>query len=223
MGIFTIAAILVAVVLLGLLVWRITTPVAEAVDPGTIVLTPGSISGETQQTFPAIIPRSFNQPQGQTFSYSGWILVNDFTFNYGQKRTIFTKGDCPGVYLDSTSNSLLVVVKTYGASESILISNIPAKKWIHLGIVVDQDAVNVYINGVIRQHHTLAQLPDQNDDLVTAGGVGWDGVLSNLTYYSRSLSASDVDRLSKNVPKDDLRVPPAGPQYFDMSWYTGRT
>ena len=82
MGIFTIAAILVAVVLLGLLVWRITTPVAEAVDPGTIVLTPGSISGETQQTFPSIIPRSFNQPQGQTFSYSGWILINDFTFNY---------------------------------------------------------------------------------------------------------------------------------------------
>jgi Concanavalin A-like lectin/glucanases superfamily len=223
MSTFTIVAILVAVVLLGLVIWRISTPVAVS-DPGTVVVSPGSISGETQQTSNAVLPRSFNQPQGETFTYAGWILVNDYTFNYGQKRTIFSKGDCPGVYLDSTSNSLLVVVNTYGASESILVSNLPAKKWIHLGVVVDQDAVNIYINGVIRQHHTLAQLPKQNTDPVVIGGTaGWDGVLSNLTYYSRSLSASDIDGLSKNVPKDDMHTSPAGPQYFDMSWYTGRT
>jgi hypothetical protein len=222
MDTFTIIGILVALIILGLIYLRVSTPTGSS-DPGTVVISPGSISGQTQQKPTVTIPKSFNQPQGETFSYSGWILVNDFTLNYGQKREIFTKGDCPGVYLDSTSNSILVVVNTYGAPESILISNLPAKKWIHLGIVVDQDAVNIYINGVIRQHHTLAQLPKQNNDPVTIGGVGWDGVLSNLTYYSRSLSASEIDGLSKNVPTDDLHVPPAGPQYFDMSWYTGRT
>jgi hypothetical protein len=222
MDTFTIIGILVALIILGLIYWRVTTSTVKS-EPGTVAVLRKSISGQTQQKTTVKIPRSFNQPQGQTFSYSGWILVNDFTLNYGQKRQIFSKGDCPGVYLDSTSNSILVVVNTYGAPESILISNLPAKKWIHLGIVVDQDAVNIYINGVIRQHHALAQLPDQNDDPVTIGGVGWDGVLSNLTYYSRSLSASEIDNLSKNVPTDDLHVPPAGPQYFDMSWYTGRT
>jgi hypothetical protein len=151
--------------------------------------------------------------------------MNDFTMNYGQKRTIFSKNDCPGLYLDSTSNSLLVVVDTYGSKESILISNIPARKWIHFGIVVDQDSVDIYINGVIRQHHMLAQLPKQNDSPITIGSdsVGFDGALSGLMYYTRSLTASDMDELSKTVPKDDLHIPPAGPQYFDMTWYTGRT
>jgi hypothetical protein len=53
--------------------------------------------------------------------------------------------------------------------------------------------------------------------------AGWDGVLSNLQYTPRSLSASEVAALTENVPKNDLSVPPSGPQYFDLSWYIGRT
>jgi hypothetical protein len=220
---YTIIAILVALTIIGVVIWRVTR-VPESSDPGAVRLLEGSMSGKTQRTASTPLPRSFNQQQGATFTYAGWILINDFTVNYGQKRMIFSKGDCPGVYLDSTSNSLLVVVDTYGSKESILISNIPAKKWIHLALVVDQDAVDVYINGIIRQHHTLAQLPKQNNTAVTLGSetLGWEGVLSGLSYYSRSLSASDIDRLSKAVPTDDLHVAPSGPQYFDMSWYTGR-
>jgi hypothetical protein len=118
----------------------------------------------------------------------------------------------------------LVVVDTYGSPESILISNLPARKWIHFGLVVDQDSVDIYINGIIRQHHTLAQLPKQNEKSVALGSntVGWDGVLSGLTYSSRSLTASEIDALSKTVPTDSLQVAPSAPQYFDMSWYTGR-
>ena len=107
-----------------------------------------------------------------------------------------------------------------------MISNITANKWIHFAIVVDQDSLDIYINGVVRQHHTLLQLPKQNNDQVTIGSnsaAGWDGVLSNLQYIPRSLSASEVAALTENVPKDDLTVPPSGPQYFDLSWYIGRT
>lgn len=194
-------------------------------DPTAVVLVDGSISGKTGRSYTNPMPRSFNQAEGATFTYAGWLLMNDFTMNYGQKRVIFSKNDCPGLYLDSTSNSLLVVVDTYGSKESILISNIPARKWIHFGIVVDQDSVDIYINGVIRQHHMLAQLPKQNESPITIGSdsVGFDGALSGLMYYTRSLTASDMDELSKTVPKDDLHTPPAGPQYFDMTWYTGRT
>jgi hypothetical protein len=150
--------------------------------------------------------------------------VRDFTTNYGKKRLIFGKGDCPGVYLDTTSNSLLIVVNTYGSTESILISNIPAQKWIHLAIVVNQYSVDVYVNGILRQHHTLGQLPKQNESTVSMGSSteGWDGVLSDLTYYQRSLSPAEVESMAANVPKDDMYRAPAGPQYFDMSWYTGR-
>lgn len=222
MGVFTIIATLVALTIIGLVIWRIMSPKAN--DPGTVRLVEGSMSGKTMRTAPGTLPRSFNQEQGATFTYTGWLLFNDFTFNYGEKRMIFSKGDCPGVYLDSTSNGVLVVIDTYGSKESILISNLPAKKWIHFGLVVDQDSVDIYINGVIRQHHTLAQLPKQNDKSITLGSdtVGWDGVLSDLTYHSRSLTSSEVDELSRTVPTDDMHVAPSGPQYFDMSWYTGR-
>lgn len=224
MDTFTIFAIVVTLVLIGLILWNMFGK-STVTDPTAVVLVDGSISGKTGRSYTNPIPRSFNQAEGATFTYAGWLLMNDFTMNYGQKRVIFSKNDCPGLYLDSTSNSLLVVVDTYGSKESILISNIPARKWIHFGIVVDQDSVDIYINGVIRQHHMLAQLPKQNDSPITIGSdsVGFDGALSGLTYYTRSLTASDMDELSKTVPKDDLHTPPAGPQYFDMTWYTGRT
>ena len=188
----------------------------------------GSLSGKETKTEPSSkISRSFNQSQGATFTYTGWILVKDFTYNYGRKRLIFSKGDCPGLYLDTTSNSLLVTIQTFADTpESILIPNIPAGKWVHFAIVVDQDSVDIYINGVIRQHHSLLQLPKQNDAGIVMGSssaAGWDGVLANLQYTPRSLSSGDISALISDVPKNDLTVPPSGPQYFDMSWYVGRT
>jgi hypothetical protein len=189
-----------------------------------VIVQPGPTTGKVEKNSALVLPRSFNQPEGIVFSFTGWILVRDFTTNYGKKRLIFGKGDCPGVYLDTTSNSLLIVVNTYGSTESILISNIPAQKWIHLAIVVNQYSVDVYVNGILRQHHTLGQLPKQNESTVSMGSSteGWDGVLSDLTYYQRSLSPAEVESMAANVPKDDMYRAPAGPQYFDMSWYTGR-
>jgi hypothetical protein len=225
MDTFTIVGIIVAVILIGWILWRVFAykKTTDAID-----LLTGSISGKESKIVPGDkLSRSFNQKEGATFTYTGWILVKDFTYNYGQKRVIFTKDDCPGLYLDTTSNSILVVIKTFADTpETILISNITANKWMHFAIVVDQDSVDIYINGVVRQHHTLNQLPKQNESAITMGSnaaAGWDGVLSNLQYTPRSLSAGEVAALTADVPKDDLSVPPAGPQYYDLSWYIGRT
>jgi len=224
MGTVEIIGGLVVLVIVVVIVWRVLTPQAKKSDAIDII--PGSVSGKQVQTSSVTLDRSFNQPQGATFTYTGWILVNDFTFNYGKKRTIFTKGDCPGLYLDTTSNSLLIAVNTYAdMAETVLIDNIPANKWVHFAIIVDQDAMDVYINGIIRQHHSLLQLPKQNDTGVTMGSssaAGWDGVLANLQYTPRSLSAGEVAALTADVPTNDLKVKPSGPQYFDLSWYTGR-
>jgi hypothetical protein len=226
MSVFTFVAAAATTIIIGVILWRIFGTSAKKTDAVDIMC--GSLSGKETKTEPSgKITRSFNQKEGATFTYAGWILVKDFTYNYGRKRLIFSKGDCPGLYLDSTSNSLLIVIQTFANTpESILISNIPAGKWVHFAIAVDQDSVDIYINGVIRQHHSLLQLPKQNESDVTmgsAGTEGWDGVLSNLQYTPRSLTSGDISALISDVPKNDLTVPPSGPQYFDMSWYTGRT
>lgn len=140
---------------------------------------------------------------------------------YGNKRRIFSREDSPGLYIDSTSNSLIVNVNTFGAMETILIPNIPAQKWIHFALVVDQHSVDVYINGILRQHQTLSQLPKQSEMGVTMG-PGWNGVLARLSYWARSLKPEEVKRLAEANLPDDMERRPSGPQYFDITWYIGR-
>ena len=186
------------------------------------ILTTGQ-SGKSQTTPAAHIFRSFNQPDGAVFTYVTWITVNDFTFNYGLQRAIFSKNNCPGVYLDSTSNALLVKINTYGGGmESILIPNIPAQKWIHIAVEVNQYSLSVFINGILRQTHTLSQLPLQNKDSLVVGSsdAGWDGMITGLTYYSRILKPDEIEKLAAQEPSS-AGIVPTMPPYSDLGWYIG--
>jgi hypothetical protein len=194
-----------------------------AVPSDQVNIVVGSQSGKQNKKISIQLPQSFNQPEGLTYSYSGWVLVNDFGAGYGKRRTIFKVGDdTPGLFIDSTSNSFIVAVKTFGATETILIPSVPALKWLHVGLVVDQQSVDVYINGTLRQHHTLGQLPQQSTSPEIQMGPDWDGVLAKLTYYSRALTPSEIKRIAAEPVPDDLQKKPATPQYFDLSWYIGR-
>lgn len=173
------------------------------------------------------LPKSYNQDKGITFSYTGWLLFEDFTYRLGTPKVIFVKGPedmssmCPGVFLDSNTNSILVKIDTFGAQEVISVPNIPAKKWVHFGLVVDQDSVDVYINGVLHTHHTLAQLPRQNPSPVRIGlGGGFKGQVSNLNYYNYFLTPAQVKgnmAVEPHLNQDDV---PAKPPYSDISWWT---
>jgi hypothetical protein len=216
MGVWVILGI---VILVGALLYYVFTP-SKSTD--SVAVIPDLQSGfySTTRSTSSLLP-SFNQPQGRVYSYTGWLLVKDFTQGYGTKRKIFSQGDAPGVYLDSTPNAILVAVKTYGTTETILIPNIPAMKWIHLAIVVDQQSVDVYINGTLKQHHTLTQLPDLTEDSLTTG-PGWNGYIGRLVYYRRALSYAEVSA-EANKPPPPLPEEAVGKNgYFDITWYIGR-
>jgi hypothetical protein len=193
-------------------------------DPNTVAVQNSTVSGKVATMSELTLPRSVNQAEGATFTFDGWFDVNDYTYGYGKKRVIFTRADCPGVYLDSTSNSVLVLINTFGSVESIMISNVPAQKWVHIAVVVTQYTVDVYINGMIRQHHTLTQLPKQEDAAVQIGSTqaGFDGQVGGLTYYARALSASEISTHAAAAPPTSLVQAPASGQYLDISWYLGR-
>lgn len=195
----------------------------EAAPSDQVNIVKGSRDGRTSITVSPRLPLSFNQPEGLTYSYSGWVLVKDFGEGYGQRRTIFKTGDdAPALYIDSTSNAFIVAVNTFGTTETVLIPSVPAMKWLHVALVVDQQSLDVYINGTLRQHHTLGQLPKQSDTPNIVLGGGWSGVLADLVYYSRALMPTEIKRLSSQPAPDDLQREPALPQYFDISWYIGR-
>lgn len=217
MEISTIIGVLVIGILVAYMVWF--APQAARADK--VVLFDNSIPGDVKQSFPAQLPRSYNEAEGLTYSYTTWILIKDFTRGYGERRRIFSKEDSPGLYIDSTSNSLVVAVDTYGTTETILIPNIPAMKWIHFAMVVDQHSVDIYINGILRKHHTLGQLPQMNDTALSIGST-WDGVIARLTYYARSLNHVEIKKMVQEPVPKDLDRQPAAPNYFDISWYIGR-
>lgn len=208
-------------VILGLVGIGIYAWVSQApkIDARTLVDVPQSGMVKTSVNYD--LPTSFNEPEGLTYSYSMWLLVKDFTTGFGTRRPILVKGDSPGVYLDSTSNSLVIAVKTYGTVETVLIPNIPAMKWIHLAIVVNQYAVDVYINGTLRQHHTLSQLPDLTNDPVVLG-PGWNGLIGRALYFPRSLSYSEINTMSAAEPPPYNETVIGKNNYFDLTWYTGR-
>jgi hypothetical protein len=211
---------LVAVALvLGItaLLWHLTT--VKKTDE--VVIVSGSQRASVKSPFTDPVPRSFNQENGLEFSYAGWILINDFTEGYGKTRTILDKDGSPRISIDSTSNSLIFALKTYGAEETVLVPNIPAAKWIHFAMVVNQQSMDVYINGTLRQHHTLGQLPAQNNAIVTTGSK-WNGVVARVSYWPRDISSSEVQSLAAQPVPDSLQPTPGSPQYFDITWYIGR-
>jgi hypothetical protein len=214
-------AILGILIVVGGVLYLLFAPSSSA-SSDSIVLIPDVQSGQlaTTRGTTSLLP-SFNQPKGRVYSYTGWLVIKDFTQGYGTKRTIFSKGEAPALYLDSTSNALLVAVKTYSSVETILVPNIPAMKWIHFAIVVDQQSVDLYINGTLRQHHTLTQLPDLTEDPLTTG-PGWNGYLGSLTYFRRALSYGEISSMASKPPPKLPEEAVGKNGYFDITWYIGR-
>ena len=217
-GLVILGLLLVAAVLLYVLL----IPSSSSSSSDAVTLIPDLQSGmlATTRATTSLLP-SFNQPEGRVYSYTTWLLFKDFTQGYGTKRKIFSKGDAPGLYLDTTSNALSVAVKTYGTTETILIPNIPAMKWIHFGLVVNQQSVDIYINGTLRQHHTLTQLPDLTEDALTTG-PNWNGYLGQLVYYRRAVSYAEMNTLASQPPPQLPEETVGKNSYFDITWYIGR-
>jgi hypothetical protein len=198
--------------------------------PTTVTIVGPIMDARSPKTVKDPVPLSLNEKEGMVFSYSGWLLIEDWMYRQGSLRCIFNKGsadsssECPGLYLDATSNAMILKVNTYGDTETLQIPNLPARKWIHFVVVIDQNAVNVYIDGILRVYHSLAKLPRQNKGSVfVAPAGGWAGQIGTLTYHRYALDQGEVSRLMAVAPYEDTtksKIPL--PPYFDTTWYLGR-
>jgi hypothetical protein len=181
--------------------------------------------GKDDKQYLKPLPVSVNRPAGIEFSYTGWLRIDDFAYRFGEPKVIFVKGSadlstaCPALVIDSNTNTLLVKVDTFGSQETIPVIGVPANKWLHVGINVNQEAVDVYINGTMYAHHILTQLPKQNaGSVLNSPGGGFAGKIVRLEYHPQVLSASDIQSRAREAP-------PTGeenqvfPEYFDKSWF----
>jgi len=182
--------------------------------------------GKDSDVYRKTLPASINRPDGIEFSYSGWLRIDDFAFKFGVPKVIFVKGSadlstaCPALVIDGNTNTLLLKVDTFGAQETVSIVSVPAKKWLHFAINVNQEAVDVYINGILYAHHILSQLPKQNSaSVLTSPDGGFAGKVVRIQYHPQTLTESDILSKAREQPPTGNEKDQVFPPYFDMSWF----
>jgi hypothetical protein len=141
-----------------------------------------------------------------------------------------------GTNLDKTHGNLLLILNTFQPSNSdtefaeyIIVNNIPINKWVNCSIRVENTTVDMYINGVMTQRHTLNNLPRQNYYDTYVGDTIEDGFIGNISYlryYDRALRYDEIQDIFGKGPNlkkiDDTSILP-GNDYISTSWYYNLT
>jgi hypothetical protein len=219
------------------------TLVDGMVDAKQLIVIPQDPSNNSSIT----IQRSVNATDGIEFTWSTWIFIDDLTYNSGQYRCVFYKGNdfssdpnagedqqglnfpnnAPGVYIAPNTNNLIIFMNTFNViNEQVTIEDIPINKWFNLIIRCQNTTLDVYMNGLIVKSHELHGVPKQNyGNVYVAANGGFSGNISDLKYYSYALGTSEINRLmtkgpntnSKDTLLNNLKV--KNPNYLSLRWY----
>ena len=179
---------------------------------------------------PGSIPllRSHNKSDAE-FTYSVWLMVENTEYKYGEWKHVFHRGNdtgyplrAPGVYFHPKENTIRVYMNTMNeAMEYVDIPNVPIKKWIHLGVVLRGNQLEVYFNGKLRMVKTFTSVPRQNHGKLWINLFGgFDGYLSRFRYFNYAVDYSTLLNIVKDGPNtskciDGDEIPP----YLDDAWW----
>jgi hypothetical protein len=197
------------------------------------------------------ILRSNNQKTGIEFTWCVWLNISMINASSGNVyQHIFNKGNNtygsdgiatinngPGMYLNLTNSTPLihVVMNTVSPTnpiQTVDIDNIPLKKWFHVILRMQNNLLDVYINGVVTQRVTFPYVPKQNyQDIYVCqdNGVstGFSGNLSDLRYYDRALNIFEITGIVSNGPNLTTSslssvTSTYGASYLSSMWYTNK-
>lgn len=190
------------------------------------------------------IPRSDNEEGGIEMTWSVWIYIDNLTYNANQYKTVFYKGtptptdtakeeaginetgNAPGLYIAPNTNKLVIFMNTFETiNERVEISDIPLNKFINVIIRIENQTLDVYINGTITKSHQLHGVPKQNyGNVYVAANGGFDGYISNLFYYNKALSPVEVEDIVQEGPNTemvdgDTRMSLNNYDFLNLRWY----
>ena len=173
-----------------------------------------------------------NKSDGQDgiqFTYGFWFLIEDFNYKTGEWKHIFHKGNsssypnrAPGVWIHPDKNAVRVYMNTLdNILEYADVDNLPVRKWIYMNIILNNQNLDLYINGYLKIRKELSSLPKQNDDdfWVNMFG-GFNGFVSNIRYYSYAIDFNEINKMINAGPSinnciDTGEIPP----YLDDNWW----
>jgi hypothetical protein len=188
-----------------------------------------------------LLPRSQNRAGGAEFTYSWWMMVNQFGAA-SKPQHVFMKGYpkplnhgtpntfCPSVVVYTKSSGENVLQARFNTftneTEVIEVENIPISKWIHCSLTVERGMGKLYMNGRLAKTITFAGVLNQNyGPLVVAPQGGFSGLISDLMYHSYALNPVQIADAAAIPPNKSLIAQPGADDslpYMSKGWYLGK-
>jgi hypothetical protein len=112
----------------------------------------------------------------------------------GNNDINYFEGKEPGIYLDNSDNSLMINMGkqldlTKPAMNQIRVSDLPLNKWFCLTIVVQNNTVDIYIDGLLLDTLTLINTSYNNEGSLYLKSLGgFFGHLVYLRYVNEALT-----------------------------------
>lgn len=200
----------------------------------------------------AKIPLTAN---GKRFTFTFWIYIQNLDKNAGILRHVLHRGDeknpfggSPAVFLGKDSNKLHIVFDTTSrnsndpdwvvsgnsdtkfwynvAKRGITIDYVPLQRWVHIGVIVNEDAnggsITSYVDGElvktktsnqkinVGEHQVNPQISnlalDRRGDVFVGGtndsasGIGFSGLVGMIEFFNYNLNAKDMYNVYKKGP-----------------------
>lgn len=197
---------------------------------------------------------SDNERSGVEFSYSFYLYVHPSAFRQEHGLLhLFHKGYAqpfplmgPGVFMRSDTNTLRVYMNTFkGWNQYVEVQNIPVSKWVHVTIVCQNHALEIYVNGNLSRKMsfdgyapyqnyqdiicfsqrtmtlTASQIPSVDDlGFKTFGAM--KGMMSRLTYFNYALAYGEIQQLMNEGPSSqmDSSLMTDKPPYLADTWWS---
>jgi hypothetical protein len=133
---------------------------------------------------------SITLPESKRYSIEMWMYVYQFpgVSTYIISREAVAPGlQNLGIKLDGSAPKLSVEYTSGGASKSVVITdNVPLQTWVHLVVSVDNDFVDVYMNGKL-----VKSFKDSIDVPSTTSPIKYGKLSCYLAKLVRSTNATD--------------------------------
>jgi hypothetical protein len=171
-----------------------------------------TLSNYTNAKTEVVIPAT-SLPSGTSvnFTYSIWIYVDDWSYRYGQEKTIFSRGSessfMPALALAPLDNTLNVTMTTDdGNPFEVSVPNIPIQKWTNLIVSLNTKTLDIYVNGKLVRTSILPGMPkiDPTAMLRLTPQGGFSGITSRFNYWSDTMTPREAWNVYKNGPGGNI-------------------
>ena len=132
---------------------------------------------------------SVSKPNASIFYYGIWVHIGQWTNGEGQ--SLFKRDSELNVYFTSTAGlKVKVEDDANDPSDIVVTNNFPIQKWVHIGIVIDNQIMDVYLDGKMVKSVKLK-------DTISTKEKKTDGSINKIVYGKvyddTGVATSDAD------------------------------